>query len=158
MGNDDRIEHTHVYQCYRCSNLFSRNVTYDRHIKQCSGSPGIVYKFTNQNLIIYEGNFHFRGDLPFAAYFDFETTTSGIKYFLPDNSEMYPVSFVITFTFHPELHIKDCGIWVSQRKEKYAISEMCSTELKLASDSLMKCFNRKYKSQFLETDLLSKNR
>ena len=38
----------------------------------------------------------------------------------------------------------------------YAINEMCSTDLKFASDCLMKWFNRKYRIRFLETDVLSK--
>ena len=37
----------------------------------------------------------------------------------------------------------DSAIQVSQREEKYAISEMCSTELTFASDCLMKWFERK---------------
>ena len=41
--------------------------------RNCLGSPVIVYKFGNQNLITYEDNFKFIDDLPFAAYFDFET-------------------------------------------------------------------------------------
>ena len=51
--------------------------------------------------------------------------------------------------------LKDCTINVNQRKEKYVIGEMCSTELKFNSDCLMKWFNRKYKSRFLEIDVLS---
>ena len=78
---------------------------------------------------------------------------------------MYPVSFVIIFAFHPRLNLDrivvqrtfefepfgpitaeqliDSAIQVSQREEKYAISEMCSTELTFASDCLMKWFERK---------------
>ena len=39
----------------------------------CSGRPGFVYNFNNQNLISYEDNFHAKGDFPFIVYFDFET-------------------------------------------------------------------------------------
>ena len=43
-------------------------------MKNCSGKPGVVYDFNNQCLISYQDNFHNKGDLPFAIYFDFETT------------------------------------------------------------------------------------
>ena len=54
--------------------------------------------------------------------------------------------------------LKDCTIKVSQRKKKYPINETCSTELKFASECLMKWFNRKYRIRFLEIDVLSKKR
>ena len=43
--------------------------------------------------------------------------------------------------------IKDCALSVLSKKRKIAISEMFTTELKLASDCLIKWFNAKYKSQ-----------
>ena len=48
----------------------------DKNIKieSCSGVPGVVYNFNNQNIVTFEGNFKSKGDLPFALYFDFETT------------------------------------------------------------------------------------
>ena len=40
-----------------------------RHMANCSGKPGVVYNFNNQNLIS-----HAKDDVPFVIYFDFETT------------------------------------------------------------------------------------
>lgn len=54
--------------------------------------------------------------------------------------------------------LKDCAIRVIQRKEKHVLSKMCSTELEFAFNCLMKWFNRKCKSQFLESNLLSKKK
>ena len=42
-------------------------------MKNCSGKPGVIYNFSNQSLISYEDNFKAKGDIPFVAYFDFET-------------------------------------------------------------------------------------
>ena len=48
----------------------------DKNIKieSCSSVPGVVCNFNNQNVVTFEDNFKFKGDLPFALYFDFETT------------------------------------------------------------------------------------
>ena len=71
--------------------------------KQCSGSPGIVYK--GQFMTFTRTISGLEVIYPFSIYFDFETTTSGIATFGPDNNEMYPVSFVIIFAFHPKLNL-----------------------------------------------------
>ena len=44
-------------------------------MKVCSGKPGIVYNFCTQTLTSFEDNFGSKGGLPFAIYFDFETTS-----------------------------------------------------------------------------------
>ena len=40
----------------------------------CSQTAGIVYNVDSKSLVSYEDNYKFLGDLPFAVYFDFETT------------------------------------------------------------------------------------
>lgn len=172
--------------------LFKKS-KFDKHVKYCSGKRVAVYKVENVNLITNKDNFKFRCNLPFAVFFDFETTTASFSALNSDKSERYPVSLVIIFAFHSKWNLeriiiersfshsleklttvsylssdilenidsvtaeqlKDCTINVNQRKEKYVIGEMCSTELKFNSDCLMKWFNRKYKSRFLEIDVLS---
>ena len=47
---------------------------YFTHLSQCSGIPGVVYNFNTQNLVTYENNIKYKGDLPMTLYFDFETT------------------------------------------------------------------------------------
>lgn len=55
--------------------------------------PGITYKFENQNLASFQDDFHYLGDLPFVAYFDFGTTTgSNLRNYL-DDVEMYPILY-----------------------------------------------------------------
>ena len=41
--------------------------------------------------------------------------------------------------------LRDCALSVASKRNKFAISEMFCTELKLASDYLMKWFNSKFK-------------
>ena len=75
--------------------------------------PGIIYKFENENLIIFEDNFKYLDDLLFVAYFDSETNKgSGSRDYLEDE-EMYPVSYCLIFAFHPKLDIKRIVIFRS---------------------------------------------
>ena len=48
------------YQCYYCNKFFIRSEKHQSHINNCSGAPGVVYDFNNQNLISYQDNFMLR--------------------------------------------------------------------------------------------------
>ena len=48
--------------------------------------------------------------------------------------------------------LRDCALSVFSKKNKIAISEMFSTELKFATDCLLKWFNSKYKNSELSID------
>ena len=61
------------YECYYCNKFFIRADRQEIHSKNCSGIPGVIYNFNNQNLISYQDNFYAKGDVPFVVYFDFET-------------------------------------------------------------------------------------
>ena len=50
------------------------------------------------------------------------------------------------------LQLRDAAINVCKRKSKIAISLMFNVELKFAGDILLKCFNAKIKSKYLELD------
>ena len=45
------------------------------------------------------------GELPFVAYFGFETTTGSGSQNSLDDEEMYPISYCLIFAFHPKLDI-----------------------------------------------------
>ena len=64
---------------------------------------GIVYKFENQNIDPFEENLKNMGDLPFAAYFDFETTISTTSQNHLEDEVMYSNSYSVIFVFHPNL-------------------------------------------------------
>ena len=59
-------------------------------MQNCSGRPGSVYNFNNQNLISYQDNFHAKGDVPFVIYFDFETTAATDNCLDPEQKKMLP--------------------------------------------------------------------
>ena len=64
----------------------------EKNIENCSGRPGVVYNFNNQNLISYQDNFHAKGDVPFVIYFDFETTAPTDNCLDAEQTKMFVVS------------------------------------------------------------------
>ena len=43
-------------------------------MNNCSGRPGVIYNFNNQNLVSYQDNSHAKGDVSFVVYFDYEAS------------------------------------------------------------------------------------
>ena len=54
--------------------------------------------------------------------------------------------------------LRDCAIYVSNKKAKFSLFEMFSTELKIARDRIKGWFHQKYKRRFLELDTFSKQK
>ena len=52
-------------------------------MEHCSGVPWIIYNFNNQNLVSFDDNFGYKGDLAVVAYIDFGTTAPTDAYFDP---------------------------------------------------------------------------
>ena len=95
-----------VQSCHYCNHFFvHNNVKFEKHLKHCSGKPGIIYNFSNQSLISYEDNFKSKGDIPFTIYFDFETTAPTENAFDPEQRKMFVASYVIIVAFHPHLEL-----------------------------------------------------
>ena len=91
-----------VYECYYCNKFFRSKPKKDNHLKICSGKPGVVYNFCSRTITTFEENYKLKGDVPFAIYFDFETTAPTDSAFLdPEQMEMYVVSYVMIVAFHP---------------------------------------------------------
>ena len=91
------------YHCYYCNKFFIRPENQKRRSKNCSGIPGVIYNFNNQNLISYQDNFNAKGDVPFVIYFDFETTAPTINFSDPEQQKMFVVSYVMIVAFQPKL-------------------------------------------------------
>ena len=53
-----------------------------KHIKVCEAKEGVTYKFDNGNIISFEDNFKYMGNVPFTVYFDFATTTGNAVSFI----------------------------------------------------------------------------
>ena len=59
--NSENIRSFKVRSCHYCNHYFVHNKKkFDRHLKHCTGKPGIIYDFNNQLLISYEDNFNLR--------------------------------------------------------------------------------------------------
>ena len=71
-----------VRQCYYCQNFFAKTKEHmKKHLSVCRLKEGITYAFDNDQILNYQDNFKYLGDLPFSVYFDFETTTRGNSVF-----------------------------------------------------------------------------
>ena len=93
------------YQSYYCNQFFIAELRQKRHIENCSGKPGVVYNFNNQNLISYQDNFCPKDNIPLAVYSDFKTTAPTDNCLDPEQKKMFVVSYVMIVAFHPDLHL-----------------------------------------------------
>ena len=95
-----------VQACHYCNHFFAHNQKkFEKHLKHCSGKPGVIYNFTNQSLVSYKDNFRAKGDLPFCVYFDFETTAPTDNCLDPEQKKMFVVSYLMIVAFHPALQL-----------------------------------------------------
>ena len=53
-NSNGKIKHGFAYECFYCSKFFVRHDRFTRHVKTCSGVPGVVYNFRTQNLLTFE--------------------------------------------------------------------------------------------------------
>ena len=84
MQNGKKImNHTTARQCHYCSNYFVKSAEkMKKHLSVCAGRAGFIYSFDNRKIIDYQDNFKSLGDVPFSIYFDFETTTGSVVFFM----------------------------------------------------------------------------
>ena len=64
------------------------------HLSICAAKEGITYSFDNNQIIDYQDNYKYMGDLPFSVYFDFEATTGNAVFF---DSKMFVMSNCLIF-------------------------------------------------------------
>ena len=110
-----------IYECYYCNRFFKGKMKREQHLKVCSGKPSVVYNFFSQTLTSFEDNFSSKGDLPFAIYFDFETTSPTDSDWLnPEDKKMFVMSYVMIVAFHPHFNFERILIQrsVSHTKEE----------------------------------------
>ena len=58
-----------------------------------------------KNIVTFQGNLKYRGDVPFCVYADFETTAPTADYLNPENKAMFAVSYSLIFVWHPKLSL-----------------------------------------------------
>ena len=71
---------------------FARPDKHKRHMEICAGIPGIVYNFNYQNLVTFEENLKYKGDLPMVVYFDYKTTSTTNNCLDPEQKELFLLS------------------------------------------------------------------
>ena len=119
----EKISNRTVKQCHYCDNFFAKtDEKMNQHISVCSAKQGITYSFDNAQIIDYQDNYKYMGDLPFSVYFDFETTTGDAVFF---HSKMYVVSYCMIVSFNKSLNFDKMVIFRSYQQtavELYDIS------------------------------------
>ena len=73
-----------------------------KHLQVCAAREGITYTFNNGQIILFQDNFKYLGDIPFTVYFDFEKTTGNTAFSDP---KMFVVSYCQIYSFHPVLNL-----------------------------------------------------
>ena len=97
-----------VKKCYVVNEILTKKNTqfyeskFNGHVKCCSDIAGIIYKSEHKNVVSFQDNFSYVGDLPFVIYFDYETTT-GDSVFKDKN--IFVTSYCQIYEFHPDLNL-----------------------------------------------------
>ena len=121
-GNEQIIRRT-VRQCCFCQIFFAKNEeNMKNHMSICSAREGITYAFDNGQILNYQDNFTYLGDLPFTVYFDFETTTGGNSVFF--DPSMYVISYCQIYSFHPSLNLDKIVIFRSYQQTAEQIYDL----------------------------------
>lgn len=113
----ERISNRVVKQCHYCENLFAKNdEAMKKHLSICATREGITYSFDNSQIITFQDNFKYLGDVPFTAYFDFETTAGGVEQLAVlvfSDPKMFIVSYCQVYSFHPSFNLDKIVIFQS---------------------------------------------
>ena len=81
-----------------------------KHLSICAAKECITYFIDNGQIIDYQDNFKYMGDVPFCVYFDSERTTGDSVFF---DSKMYVISYCQIYSFHPALNLEKVVIYRS---------------------------------------------
>ena len=102
-GNKKKVKCHNTKQCPYCNNFFMKaEKKMLEHINSCAGQAGFSFSFDNGKIINYQDNFKKIGDLPFAVYYDFETTAGRVVFL---DAKIYVASYCIIIAFHPDLNL-----------------------------------------------------
>ena len=113
VDGKEKILHPTCRQCPFCENVFAKStLAMKKHTKVCAAKEGITYTFDNGDIISFQDNFKYMGDVPFTVYFDFEITT-GNAVFLCKNVLFHVVPYCQIYAFHPSLNLKKIVIFRS---------------------------------------------
>ena len=78
------------------------------HLSICAAKRGITCSFDNNQIIDYQDNYKYMGDLHFSVYFDFETTTENALVF---DLKIFVKSYCLIFSFNSALSFEKIVIF-----------------------------------------------
>ena len=83
--------------------FFEYKKAFDEQVTHCSGRPGFIYCFQNENMETYEEYLKPKKDFPFTVTRDSENT----KGYIPEieGGSMFATFYVLMFNFHPKLNM-----------------------------------------------------
>ena len=103
VKGSEKNTHSTIRECQYCENFFAKNnAQMKKYTDVCSAKESISYCFQNGEIISFQDNFRYLGNVPFTVYFDFETTTGDAVIF---NPEMYVISYCQIYSFHPSINL-----------------------------------------------------
>ena len=103
-GTHERSAET-LYECFYCNEFWITKSRYEKHLRVCGKKPGVVYNFDLKNIVTFEENVKYKGDVPFSVYADFETSVPTGDHLNPENKQMFAVSYSLIFAWHPKLSL-----------------------------------------------------
>lgn len=72
----EKVYHPTAKQYHQCEDFFSKtNHNIKKHLSVVSAKGSITYSFDNGQIVNFQDNFKYLGDVPFPVYFDFKTAT-----------------------------------------------------------------------------------
>ena len=81
-----------------------------KHLSISAAREGIICAFDNGQIVNFQDNFKYMGDVPFTVYFNFETTTGSSVFLDP---KMYVISYCQIYSFHPSVNLDKVVIFRS---------------------------------------------
>ena len=116
----ENIHSRTVKQCYYCESFFAMNEeSMQSHLQVCAAKEGITYALDNGQILSFQENFKYLGDVPFTVSFDFETATTDSVFFDP---KMFVISYYQIYSFHPALNLDKTVIF---RSFQQSADEVC---------------------------------
>ena len=100
------------------TSLLKTTGKWKKHTDVCTAKEGTSYCFQNDEMISFNDNFKYLGNLPFTVYFDFETTTGDAVIFDP---KMYVISYC---QIHPSLNLDKIEIFRSFQQKADEIYDL----------------------------------
>lgn len=80
FSEEEKKMHCNASACSYSSNHYSRRDKLERHMVNCAWQPGTICDFNILNLVTFQDNIKYKGDIPLLALIDFETNSPADSY------------------------------------------------------------------------------